>query len=220
MFITLKRGRLAETDEYGNIVKVQCSNCKELYPITKEYFYWDSKNSIYYAKCKQCHKIVKENWRKSHLDKQASYQSKYYWNNPERSKAWIKAYRQTDKYKQWFKLWRKENIIKLYKKHNARMNFMRSLEYSFSLEQWEECKKYFNHRCAYCGDEVKLTKDHYIPVVLGGIFTKDNIIPACITCNKSKQQKIFDEWYPKQSFYNEDRLNRIKIYLELNKNNS
>ncbi|MCK4464389.1 MAG: HNH endonuclease [Bacteroidales bacterium] len=35
------------------------------------------------------------------------------------------------------------------------------------------------------------TKDHVIPISKGGDNTKENIVPACQSCNSKKFNKIF-----------------------------
>lgn len=53
--------------------------------------------------------------------------------------------------------------------------------------EWTETKEYFDHRCAYCGRQPeKLTIDHIVPLSRGGAHTKENIVPACRSCNSSK----------------------------------
>lgn len=51
--------------------------------------------------------------------------------------------------------------------------------------------------------------DHIVPISKGGKTTTDNIIPACSSCNSSKQAEDVVEWYTKQVFYNKDRLESI-----------
>ena len=46
-----------------------------------------------------------------------------------------------------------------------------------------------NHECQYCGDEFPtsdLTFDHVIPVAQGGRKDWENIVTACVTCNRKK----------------------------------
>ena len=53
--------------------------------------------------------------------------------------------------------------------------------------EWDAIKERFSHRCAYCNREVKrLEMDHVIPLSKGGAHTKENIVPACRTCNAKK----------------------------------
>ena len=90
---------------------------------------------------------------------------------------------------------------------------MRGLEATFTVEQWELAQIEFGKRCAYCGREMKLSRDHVIPLKSGGTYTKDNIVPACKRCNSSKAAHPFSEWYRKQTFYNEEREKHVLKYL-------
>ena len=89
--------------------------------------------------------------------------------------------------------------------HNRRA----SLKGTLTDQDWQDAKVFFNNTCAYCGVDSKLTMDHIIPISKGGKTTPDNIIPACSSCNSSKQAEDVVEWYTKQVFYNKDRLESI-----------
>lgn len=83
-----------------------------------------------------------------------------------------------------------------------------------SENEWEISKGYFNNRCAYCGCDGKLTKDHIIPFSHGGELRISNIVPACVKCNSSKKDRPVEEWYKHQSFYSERRMERITEYVK------
>jgi len=89
----------------------------------------------------------------------------------------------------------------------------RDLKATLTLEQWQACVDCFDNTCAYCGKEKKLTQDHFVPVVKQGTYTVDNILPACRSCNSSKQDFDFGEWYKTKPFYSEKRLRKIYKYL-------
>ena len=51
--------------------------------------------------------------------------------------------------------------------------------------------------CAYCGQRVHpkaLTMDHKIPIIRGGESTRSNCVPACLECNKNKQNLPAEVW--------------------------
>ena len=56
------------------------------------------------------------------------------------------------------------------------------------------------YRCRYCGAKaphVALEVDHVIPRSRGGEDTLDNLVAACFSCNRGKQDKdarIMEEW--------------------------
>lgn len=91
---------------------------------------------------------------------------------------------------------------------------MRGLISDFTVSQWEECKAFFENRCAYCGEKSKtLTMEHIIPVYKGGGFTAKNIIPSCGSCNYSKCNKDLEEWYRQQKFFEEEKLKKIYSWI-------
>lgn len=96
------------------------------------------------------------------------------------------------------------------KNHNRRT----MLNGRFTPEQWQRCCSYFNQTCAYCGAPGELTIEHIIPVSKFGANKIYNIIPACPTCNYSKNDKDILEWYPKQPFYTEERLLKIHSWFK------
>ena len=91
-----------------------------------------------------------------------------------------------------------------------------NVETNYSKEQWTKTIIYFQSKCAYCGKIKELTQDHFIPLSKGGEYTLNNIIPACGTCNSSKFNNEFLDWYSKQSFYTKKREKKILDYLNYN----
>lgn len=61
---------------------------------------------------------------------------------------------------------------------------------TLTQDEWEHICKTYNYRCAYCGKKTKLEMDHVVPISLGGPTTKENILPACRSCNSSKNNKV------------------------------
>ena len=64
---------------------------------------------------------------------------------------------------------------------------------SHTLQEWEELKNKHNNKCAICGKEAKLTKDHIIPLSKGGSNYISNIQPLCRNCNSKKNNKIIHD---------------------------
>ncbi len=59
-------------------------------------------------------------------------------------------------------------------------------------KEWLDlCEKY-KHKCLKCKRKKKLTRDHVIPVYLGGTDNIDNIQPLCQSCNSSKGATYVD----------------------------
>lgn len=87
---------------------------------------------------------------------------------------------------------------------------------TLSKEEWDNCLKHFGNRDAYTGTVMNIVSmDHIIPVTKGGTTTVDNIVPCDKSINSSKGNKDMEEWYRKQPFFSEERLNNIKEYIKL-----
>ncbi len=61
---------------------------------------------------------------------------------------------------------------------------------SHTLKEWDELKEKFNNKCACCGQQKKLTKDHIKPLSKGGSDFIENIQPLCRSCNSKKHNKF------------------------------
>ena len=99
------------------------------------------------------------------------------------------------------------NLIEL-SPRNARRKFRQSI-----FESWE-------WKCAYCDkelDEKSATIDHIIPKFKGGHNVKSNMICSCSKCNRSKGSELLEDSYnPSNSYYSEERLGKIKHWIEDN----
>ena len=52
-----------------------------------------------------------------------------------------------------------------------------------------------DYTCQYCGIRgVRLECDHIIPVSRGGNHEPGNLTTACFTCNRSKRDRLVEEW--------------------------
>lgn len=69
-----------------------------------------------------------------------------------------------------------------------------NMQGNLTTEEWEEILWEFGYRCAYCQAEEGLTQDHVTPVSRGGRHSKENVVPACELCNKSKGAKSLLEF--------------------------
>ena len=80
----------------------------------------------------------------------------------------------------------------------------------------EKIKLSIGAKCNYCNSTEKLALDHILAQKLGGKDNGDNLVYACKSCNSSKQDKPWREWYRKQLFYKPEReieIMRLSITL-------
>ena len=84
---------------------------------------------------------------------------------------------------------------------------------NFTHQEWKEALIFFGGECAYCGCTPRrgqrLTRDHLQAIKMGGTTSQDNIVPACGSCNSSKGADDFKEWFMRQPFFSQERLNKI-----------
>ena len=66
----------------------------------------------------------------------------------------------------------------------------------------------WHHQCGYCG-ETATSLDHIIPRFRSGSSNRNNLVPACRSCNANKGSQNMEEWYKKQEFF--DDLKFIKL---------
>ena len=91
-----------------------------------------------------------------------------------------------------------------------RANKRQAYREPYTVKQLRDHFAYFGNECAYCGSKDILTIDHVLALNCGGVEAIWNIAPACLSCNSSKCDRPLLEWYPKQPFYSEDRLDFLK----------
>lgn len=104
------------------------------------------------------------------------------------------------------------------KKHHKRRALMKKVPHHYDEKQWNNCKNYFNNKCAYCGESKPLVQEHFIPVSKGGEYTVNNIVPSCQNCNSRKNNKNFFEWYRNDFSYSSSREKKVLDFLNYENN--
>ena len=209
-----------------------CSCCKEELTLDRFDKNKNSKDGLR-TMCKKCRKVQNKKYREEHLVETKIYNDKYAGAHRDIIKEQNKKYRENhlDIIKIKSKIFREENPQRIYayqkkyyiknrekiniknQKRNAKKLLLPS---TFTIEQWEQVKLYFDNKCCYCGKELPLQQEHFIPVNSSGGYTRENIICACKSCNSSKSDINFFEWYPAHKFYNKEREDKILKYINNN----
>lgn len=178
----------------------------EWMPCNKKYFYVNKKNSLdgLHPECKKCTKAKMGTWRKNNVNKYRRYNRNAYrqnkWGIQESVKARTNQRNIEGKYKEWLKSEIGKQKSKEYNKKRRNKNHV------IYETEWKSCKKFFNNSCAYCGLHIskhfhirkgilKLQDLHKEHVIDDGKNDLRNCIPACESCNSSKNTKTINKWY-------------------------
>lgn len=170
-----------------------CSTCGRVLPV--EQYYRRPDTGKYMTKCISCYT--------QHRNAVASVDRQ----NPEYIARRNEQSRQCKQRKYATATGRQEEIDRCHARRSL-------LHGSVSYEQWQQCLDYFEHSCAYCGTCGKLTVDHIIPISRFGVNRVYNVVPACSSCNSSKSAHDILDWFPKQSFFSQDRLLKIHAWFK------
>ena len=202
---------------------IKCKKCiEDKNKDRKKQYYIENKERIkeyskqYYEENKEKYKECMNKWREKNQENIMLYKKQWKEDNKDYEKQYYEDNK--EKLREYKRNWHSINKEK-YKgqrriSKQKRRAKLKSLPATLSIEQWKTIKEDFNHQCAYCGKQLKnLTQDHFIPLSKDGEYTKENIIPACRSCNCSKNDKDFFEWYPVQPFYRKEREQYILEYL-------
>lgn len=211
--------RKSSKDGYRN----ECKECRNKY---QKRYYEENREKI----IKQNDEYRKNNWEQFTINRK-----QYEERNKERLKEWRKQYNEKNKdviaerkrkhvennrerYAKYYLEWARNNPDKCKAKRHRREARLKQLPYNFTEEDWERTLIHFNNSCAYCGKQEVLEHEHFIPLSKGGEYTVNNIIPACVSCNCSKGNRDFFEWYPRHKSYSQVREKKILEYLNYESN--
>lgn len=118
------------------------------------------------------------------------------------AKEAAQAYHATEKSRQVIKAWKqtptgKESQRRLWRRKATEK---KQLPYSWDPEDEHFAYDIFEHRCAYCGNEIgflTLEFDHFVPRASKGATVPENMVPCCKECNHGiggKFEREVMEW--------------------------
>lgn len=155
----------------------KCCICKEVKPFDE--FHKAKTKDGRANQCKPCKRDYDKQYRKANWEKLSKQMQDYASSNPEL----IKEIRSRSK---------KKNAARRNAEWHNRYARIKGNGGSFTHDEWNDLCALFGNVCLSCGSDGPLTKDHVIPVTLGGKNTIDNLQPLCQTCNSRKGAKIID----------------------------
>jgi len=142
--------------------------------------------------------------RLSNPDRKKAEHRRYYKANREKVLARIRARNvaKADEVREYNRIWTDRNREKV--KDSQRERRRKNPDtYSLPARRWRAAKRgsggdvtpeewhailvEFDHRCAYCNvGEVPMEMEHMTPLSRHGAHHKDNVVPACMPCNRRK----------------------------------
>lgn len=192
----------------------RCNRCKEEKPLSEYYRRLEAPDGLQYV-CKACKNAYRRISQQRNVERDApkakpapkkcpscaetKEPSEFY--TDKRNRDWLSNYcrmclrsisrQQYRKHKgkrlQKQKEWRERNPAKVQEyveRHRAKKL---GVEYDFTAGQWRDILEQFGYRCVYCLEERDdLEIDHVVPLERGGAHKASNIVPACRSCNSSK----------------------------------
>ena len=196
-----------------NILRV-CSACQIPQPLTE--FYKDaSKRDGYALQCKTCKRSTVKSYRSTNKDKVSA--SKLSWKKTDKGReagrrhyhnhrdeyilASRERYRENpglsaEKQRKWH-IKNPEKSQAIIERANAKRQslYRRAPLNDFTDGQFPAILKRYGYICVWCGlSSNSLEQDHVIPLSRGGPHTASNIVPACRSCNASRNNKMPWEW--------------------------
>lgn len=172
-------------------------------------------------KIKEYHKQYHKQYYEDNKDKKSEYHKQWYENNKDKVAEYQKQYREDNKNKiaKRDKQYRvtPQGQVSTFNRHYRRRTKEQNQGNGITSEQWLECMKFFGFRCAYSGQVLsKDTRslDHVKPLNQGGKHEIWNVVPMDRGLNSSKNDKDLLEWYQKQEFYSDERLQKIYEWKE------
>jgi hypothetical protein len=149
-------------------------------------------------------------WQKKNPDKVS--------NNSRRCRQ-----RNLDKYLERSRRWKRNNADKvreLCRRRGAlRRSARRRAVHPVTRAQIDARFALWDNRCAFCGVDAthernhgheRLTVEHVLALTKGGLDEAENIIPACSTCNTSKNNSPIEDWYRRQPWFTDARWRKVQ----------
>jgi hypothetical protein len=167
------------------------------------------------AECKICATLKSGKRQSNKRIETNKYKSDWYFKNKEKILEIRKEYRvdHLEELKAMQSEWRKNNP------ERTRYHASKHKNHDVSTKEYNDMLKVFNYKCAYCGMTLEEHKKKYHERLHNDHVDDDgyndlrNDVPACKSCNCGKHERNMEEWYRKQTFFSEEKLDKIKWWI-------
>jgi len=189
----------------------QCTRCKQQ-KSTDEFYHNRTMKDGLDPWCKTCASKHARAYRETHSEelkiKKACYHASHQEIDNARSKLYAEIHREKsraranawytthrERAKQSSKKWRLSHpdeaqvIVE-----RCRANRKNAPGHGLSSGQWIDIQEEYNYCCAYCRQREPLEMDHFVPLAKAGAHDFSNVVPACRSCNSSKNGAFFEDW--------------------------
>ena len=145
-------------------------------------------------------------WHEKNKDKILNQQRQTYYRLREERLQKMKEYRKTESGK----------IISRQIYHKYRSLKMMA-EGNYTTTEAQEVLMFFDNKCAYTGIPLEegFHLDHVVALSKGGCNYIYNLVPSNPGPNISKGANDMEEWYRKQEYFSEERLQKIYDWIQL-----
>lgn len=221
-----------------------CTGCEQWLPADLEHFYTNRIGSDgLTTKCKDCLNAQVSSYASANKEKLKIANREWQKKNPKRvsesSMKWQRANREKvkianrewvaknkDHIKERTKKYMQANPEKYVVNEHKRRARKSALPATFTADDWQCALDYFNGSCAVCGRQLndlfgthKAAQDHWIPLIKGGGYVPENMIPLCHGqdgCNNSKHARDPIEWLTERYGTRKAKqiLKRVNDYFE------
>ena len=162
-----------------------------------------SRGNLQYQLTPDLIKARSRQWRQANPDLVKGYK-----------KRWVEANPEMDR--QHKRQWVEANPGKV-KHTRQRYQYKRrsAVSIPYTTTQLKAKFEIFGNECVYCLSREDLTVDHFLPLSLGGIDGLINLVPACRSCNCSKNDSDPIAWMKERGLSDAYVKSLVELILDL-----